>query len=325
MYLNQYTALALPEEAIRQSNNNSHFSPGTSLSNEANSVYQQFFTDFPITEDLGEEQIEWLEERAEKWRGLITSIYSDQLKGRANFVPVTVAGPARYNYSKFEKIAERNFKNAAEGQEKIKKFLRNTQSGLASRRPIEKTLAGLRKGRYHKEVIESNDPHAVAKLQAKMECLEGHQVLMKEANAHWRKHGTMKGFKNLTDEQAEKDDEGIMSSHFAKKVAYPSYCLTNNNASIRAIKERIKSLEAHQEEGAFEDVEFDGGKVIGNAEASRLQFLFDDLPEDDLRTKLKANGFKWAPSQKAWQRQWTANGERAVRTILGYLVGATEV
>ena len=35
--------------------------------------------------------------------------------------------------------------------------------------------------------------------------------------------------------------------------------------------------------------------------------FFDEKPTEQQRAQLKANGFKWAPSQDAWQRQLTDN------------------
>jgi len=40
---------------------------------------------------------------------------------------------------------------------------------------------------------------------------------------------------------------------------------------------------------------------------NRLQLFFDEKPNDQQRSQLKANGFKWAPSQDAWQRQLNDN------------------
>ena len=39
-----------------------------------------------------------------------------------------------------------------------------------------------------------------------------------------------------------------------------------------------------------------------NAEENRIQVLFDEKPDEEMRGALKSNGFKWAPSKNAWQR-----------------------
>lgn len=38
--------------------------------------------------------------------------------------------------------------------------------------------------------------------------------------------------------------------------------------------------------------------------------------DDETRALLKANGFRWAPSQGAWQRQLTPNGVRAAKYVM---------
>ena len=50
-------------------------------------------------------------------------------------------------------------------------------------------------------------------------------------------------------------------------------------------------------------------------EDNRIQIFFDEKPEGDIRQELKSNGFKWAPSKNAWQRQLNENGIRALRYI----------
>ena len=57
-------------------------------------------------------------------------------------------------------------------------------------------------------------------------------------------------------------------------------------------------------------------KVIENTELMRIQIVFDGKPNEAIRNTLKANGFRWAPSQGAWQRQLTSNGKYALRRVI---------
>ena len=107
---------------------------------------------------------------------------------------------------------------------------------------------------------------------------------------------------------------------FCGRIGYPSYELSNNNANIRRIKERITELEKRQAAPAPEGWSFDGGEVVMNTELNRLQIVLDDRPDDDLKKALKENGFRWAPSQGAWQRQLTDNAVRAAKRITGGLM-----
>ena len=55
--------------------------------------------------------------------------------------------------------------------------------------------------------------------------------------------------------------------------------------------------------------------MVVNTDENRLQIIFDGKPDADLRAELKSEGFRWAPSQGAWQRQLTDNAFRAARRI----------
>lgn len=47
-----------------------------------------------------------------------------------------------------------------------------------------------------------------------------------------------------------------------------------------------------------------------------VQIVFDGKPEPEVRDLLKRNGFRWAPSQGAWQRQLNNNGIYAAKDVL---------
>ena len=155
--------------------------------------------------------------------------------------------------------------------------------------------------------ISADDPQAVAKLEAKLSKLEAAQETMKGVNAYYRKHGTLEGCTLLKPEQIKELQEGMAQSwHLEKNKPFQSFELSNNNAEIRRIRERIEQLKQHEEK-SFVGWEFDGGRVEANKTDNRLQIFFDEKPDDAARAELKANGFKWAPSAGAWQRQLNNN------------------
>ena len=163
--------------------------------------------------------------------------------------------------------------------------------------------------------ISADDPQAVAKLEAKLENLVQSQETMKAVNAYYRKHGTLDGCTLLPPELlAELKADMAQSWHLDKSRPFQSYALSNNNAEIRRTRERIESLKQHEQRG-YAEWEFDGGRVEANKEANRLQIFFDDKPDSDTRDELKANGFRWAPSAGAWQRQLNTNAYRAADNI----------
>ncbi len=65
---------------------------------------------------------------------------------------------------------------------------------------------------------------------------------MKEANAYYRKHKTMKGYKTLSYEDAKKMDKEIKNSYSWCQTPYPSFYLSNNNQEIHRLKKRLEQL-----------------------------------------------------------------------------------
>ena len=158
--------------------------------------------------------------------------------------------------------------------------------------------------------ISSDNPNAGELLRVKLEKLEKQQNEMKQANAHWRKHGTMAGFGKITAEDAASMDAKIKAGYHGQPC--PAYQLTNNNANIKRIRERISELENAPE---VEDWEFEGGRVEANKDANRIQIIYDSKPDEAVRDKLKSQGFRWSPRYGAWQRMLNANGIWAAKRV----------
>jgi hypothetical protein len=159
----------------------------------------------------------------------------------------------------------------------------------------------------YNNAISASDPQSVEKLTEKLQKCERLQEVMKGVNAHWRKAGTCQDAPGITDAQAEKLDAKVRSTTLSwERQPFSGYDLTNNNSEIKRLKIRIAEVTRNQEVG-FSGWEFNGGRAEANTDMNRLQFFFDERPNDSQRANLKANGFKWAPTQEAWQRQLTDN------------------
>lgn len=87
----------------------------------------------------------------------------------------------------------------------------------------------------------------------------------------------------------------------------------NNGAEIRRLRSRLAVLDAQQAQGDSEQT-FTGGVLRITPE--RVQLVFDDKPVAEIRDIVKQWGFRWAPSQGAWQRQNTANGRYAAKQAI---------
>ena len=148
--------------------------------------------------------------------------------------------------------------------------------------------------------------------QKKLEGMKSQQAMMKAVNAYYRKHKTLEGCPELTAEQVEKVKASMSQDWRKDPVPFPSYLLTNNNANIRRVRQRIEEL-SHKTE--FVGWTFPGGEAKVNEAENRLQLIFEDKPDADTRQALKSEGFKWAPSQGAWQRQLNQNAIRAAARL----------
>ena len=140
-------------------------------------------------------------------------------------------------------------------------------------------------------VIYSDDPQAVEKLQAKLDKLTAMHARMKEINAYFRKHATALGCPGLSDEDAAKLDR-----------------------RMRRLRQRIEEVSRTQST-EYVGWDFPGGRAEADKEDNRLRLYFDEKPSEEQRSKLKCNGFKWAPSVGAWQRQLNDNAIYAAARI----------
>lgn len=152
---------------------------------------------------------------------------------------------------------------------------------------IEKSIEEDKKADYYdskvnnienNNTISSDDPQAIEKLEKKLQALEDYKAKVKA-----REHKTWE--------------------------------LSNINQQMRSIRERIKEIK-ELDEIDFKDITFTDGKVIHNKEINRIQFLFNDIPNEKVRDVLKHNGFKWSRYEKAWQRLYNKNGITATKWVL---------
>lgn len=176
--------------------------------------------------------------------------------------------------------------------------------------------------------ISSDDPEAIAKLRGELKKLQDAQDVMKAANKAIRAHKTPEARiaalvkVGLTEIQAAE----IIKPDFAGRVGFASYQLSNANANMRRIEQRIKVLEANQERTSTEAAG-DGYTYRQDADENRVMFIFEGKPDEATRALLKANGFNWSPSRdgKPWVRQWNNAGvyhAQVVRKTLDAMHGA---
>lgn len=179
---------------------------------------------------------------------------------------------------------------------------------------MDKALEVSKKAEYYEQKAESVgkggisglDPDAITKLEKQLETLTAHQDRMKAANKAVRIKNQEKGNLKLKELGFTDKEIGILRTpDFLGRLGFPNYELTNNNANIRRIKQRIEELKelsemtVEEESNSLYDYFMDDG---------RLQFAFIGKPSGEIRDILKKYGFKWSPSRSTWVRQANRNG-----------------
>lgn len=170
--------------------------------------------------------------------------------------------------------------------------------------------------------VDLNDPNARDILTEQLAKEQNTLDTCKAVNAYWRKHKTASGCPDITETAAASinaamNDENSFAHIYNKP--FPDYNLSSIRNKIKRIQNRIAALDKLQAEqkAPSENLKFDGGEIVRNADENRLQILFADIPDPDIRQALKSHGFRWSPRNKAWQRQLTQNAEYDAKRIVG--------
>ncbi len=166
--------------------------------------------------------------------------------------------------------------------------------------------------------ISSDDPAAIEKLKAKMEKLEKVRERIKEANRLCRGKDRAAAEEALRKLGVEESEFGEMLDGRIKGL--PGWMLSGTTANIARLRKRIEELERRASGPAPEGWAFDGGKVVANVEANRLQVVFDERADEETVRRLKANGFHWSRWERAWQRQLNPRSVRCARAMFPAVV-----
>lgn len=255
---------------------------------------------YEIVERIAEEKPHLLEKAqrmAERYSRKLSIYYNDYYRNEASCPSIMISGGGNFPVRKKERQNSRRDTLHKEW-EYLDSYADKIEHLLTMEQPI---LSG--------------DERAVELLQEKLDGMVEIQEMMKAVNAYYRKEKTLDGCPNLTQEEIEKLKAEMASSYHWADVPYLPYLLTNNNANIKRTRDRLESLKKVKEAGS-QETECEFCKVVENTEIMRIQLIFDGKPEPQVRDILKSNGFKWAPSQGAWQRQLTNNAKYALKRVL---------
>lgn len=214
--------------------------------------------------------------------------YRAFLSSSSRCVSTMIAGPSNFPAARMNKRAEVAHKRLTE-------FLEFRERALSA---IRKTLCpGLRP-------IMAGDSDAVERLQEKIAEAEQLQARMKAANLVVRKY---RG-KDQAAGVAELVAQGLSESAAAKlfepdfcgRYGFPDYALTNNNANIRRMKDRLAQISKAKSAAGFE-VQGENARLEDCPAENRVRLFYPGKPSAEVRDRLKSMGFRWSPTIGCWQ------------------------
>lgn len=161
--------------------------------------------------------------------------------------------------------------------------------------------------------VFSDDPEAIDKLREKLGRLNKVRETMRQANAAIRRGGDVVaalGALGIGEDAARK----LLEKDFAGRIGFPDYKLRNTASEAKRIEKRIAELEARASTPAPTEV------VIGDARISeadnRVRIRFPNVPPEATRRALKGAGFRWSPTELAWQRHASNGAWHAATSVL---------
>jgi antirestriction protein ArdC len=249
----------------------------------------------------------------QRWQDRTLKAAKEYLSAHSRVASSAITGPANFP-------VESNRKKSNRADRLLQEYL--NQFNIQLDRLAHKFLP------EHLRPIISGEREAITKLEAKLRSEEQHHELMVQINKALRearrKKLTYKETLAFLKERgvADKMAVELLKPDFAGRTGFKGFELSNSSARIRKLKERInyEKRELAKREKAKEKGpelipatdEHPEIQVVENAEANRLQLIFEGKPPEGLRQKLKKNGFRWSPRFGAWQRQLTNNARQAV-------------
>lgn len=266
----------------------------------------------PIAEKYG--KLDEFKADFDHYRNKMKSLATAYLHSHSNVASAAITGPAKFP-------TERNRKKSDWADNKLKEYF-----------SYDKYKRDKLRYKYlpdSMKPVKTGQSNALELLEAKLAEAKKSHEFMKAANKIIRSKKNVK--ERLRDELKMDDSKinKILTPDFANRTGYAQFYLTNNNANIKRLEQRVrevKKLNEKRTEGNATKLEFKGGHVVENYQENRLQLIFDSKPDEATRTMLKKSAFKWSPKNNAWQRQLTENAKWVLtRRIIPELNKETEL
>lgn len=192
--------------------------------------------------------------------------------------------------------------------EKLQAELATCEADQATMTRINKAIQSLiKKPRKAKNAPPEKVGFQIGNIDAQNAAFRAKQDARKAQQAHYPTLApALAELAGITEAQALK----LLTPDYMGRIGFHSWQLTNNNANIHRLKERIasvtalqaKTIEAESSPEANADIVTHGVTVRHDYADNRLRLLFPGKPDSLTITQLKQHGFKWSPTNGAWQR-----------------------
>lgn len=297
----------IPQALALAAHSGTSFVPDKRAKSERDDYSRTLADDYEQFRELAEKcgTLDRLEEEFSRYREGFRRRYTAWLSSRSRLVSTMIAGPANFPVARMNKRGEVSHKRLTElleYQERARRAIRrklNPQAGP----------------------IMSGDSDAVERLEQKIRKAERLQAAYKAGNKIVRQkprnESTPEKLVALMDLGFSSENAAAMFvPDFAGRLGFPTYLLTNNNANIRRMRQRLEQISRNQDQP---DTEQEGANAtIQDCPAeNRIRLFFPGKPAADIRADLKSCGFRWAPSLGCWQAYRNNRSLPAARRLAG--------
>lgn len=222
----------------------------------------------------------------ERYRDGYKKRFTQYLHANSRCVSWMIAGPSNFPVRRMEKrnaVVHRRLTDLIEFRERALSAIRKTL--VPSARPIM-----------------TGDADASDRLKAKIEEAEREHAQMLAINTAHKKF--VKNPESLETAGLNENEKNAVRNY---KPAYSwephpfaPYQFQNSSANIRRMKERLEHITKIKSAAGFE-AQGEHAKLCDCPDENRVKLFFDGKPSEEVRSRLKSCGFRWAPSEGCWK------------------------
>jgi len=242
----------------------------------------------------------FLKEEMERYQDGYAKKYDELLAAKGRTISSFITGGSNFPVRRAEKAnqAERN------RYEAMKEWDERAQNAI--KRELKKLIVEEAGGEL--EVLKAKLERAK---EAHKMMVESNKIIKKKGITTEEKKQHIKDMFGLKDETINK----MFIPDYMGQIGFPGWNLQNSNANIHRMEARVKELEKKETTPTSEKV-LAMGRIVDNADEDRIQIFFNEKPDEAIRAKLKASGWRWSPSQGAWQRKRTEAAKYSAQQMI---------